>query len=1143
MATTIDELNVKITATQAGFEKEIASVKSQLSSLSSYTEKSASKMSTGMVAAGTAIGGILTRVFSAAASVISSSMGDAVARVDTLNNFANVMGNLGIDSDVATKSINYMSEALQGLPTTLDDAATSVQRLVAANGNLEASTQMYLALNNAMLAGGTAQETQSAAMEQLLQAYSKGRFEMEEWRSLLVAMPAQLNQIATAMGYVDANSLYNAMQSGEVSMNDFMATAVRLNTEGVSGFASFEQQARSATNGIATSITNLKTAIARALAAIMDVIGQSNIAGFFNMVAAAIRTAGNYIAAFVKVVLTAINALRALFGQEQITFGSTAKDTDNAADAVGSIGDAADGAAGSMDNASNSAKKLKKQLASFDEMNVLQQQETGSTGGSGGSGGGGGISGDTFDVEPFNTDGLTSATDKVEAIFQGMMDALNEMFDFTTIGNAIKRFAKDVQKFLEPAGKIIDDLWNDYLKPLVSWTGNSLLPAVLNAIGGAIQFIGQILGKTWDLFLKPFIDNFVVPIAQFAGSALVGVLNLIGNALRGIAQNEFAVTMLSTLLATLLAYKGVTAIMNGVTTAIEAFRLACTGTEVAYSIMNSGNGIFATLGAAAGSLTTKIQQNGGAWNTLKTAASSAMQSISLMPVLFAEIVVAAVSVANCLDTMLKTATIEDHIKNGYVEFEGGLYEVKTAAEAEKQAQDDLNRALEDQKQLRDELSEKLTNEAEALLNMTNAQAQQAEKLEQLNQVMANNNFSSIDELRTYVEGLDVASGNLSDTELEIVRALAEYDAACGRTTEATNAYTKAKEELGQAEASSIDATMRAEHASLLEQSAAMLRNGQYQEMITLLQEASQKTVQYQDATGQMSTLSQEYMTTMVNGVAKELANLDEANASTWKSMLEDAGINVNDMSSDAISAIEEMTDSIESDVDTMNERIVTGSGGAGTDSINSFRDGIESGREALMGTSADLGANAGKQLSDNLVNYVGNGEVGMCTEGKESGEAYIDGVNSGVNNSGKQNSVFASIRAFASGMVSGLKNFLGIKSPSKVTAELGGYFTEGFAVGIEDEQNNVFKTVAHMADHAQELLNSRLQGATIDTKPYLKEAQKLSSGMSDLNVSSEIAEELSQHIIVNIGSKTIVDEVVDGINERSFLDGRTVIKL
>ncbi|MGO5579078.1 tape measure protein, partial [Catenibacterium mitsuokai] len=114
------------------------------------------------------------------------------------------------------------------------------------NSNISRSTDMFLALNNAILAGGASSEIQKSALEQLSQSYAKGKPDMFEWRSAMTAMPAQMKQVAEAMGFVNASALGEALRNGTVSMDQFMDTIMKLNTQGINGYQSFEEQARNA---------------------------------------------------------------------------------------------------------------------------------------------------------------------------------------------------------------------------------------------------------------------------------------------------------------------------------------------------------------------------------------------------------------------------------------------------------------------------------------------------------------------------------------------------------------------------------------------------------------------------------------------------------------------------------------------------------------------------------------------------------------------------------------------------------------------------------------------------------------------------------------------------------------------------------
>lgn len=92
-----------------------------------------------------------------------------------------------------------------------------------------------------------------------------------------MAMPAQLKQVANAMG-LQVDELGEMMRQGDntqETMDEFIETIIKLNSEGVDGFANFEEQARSSVGGIGTSITNMKTAIVRGTANMLKSLNES----------------------------------------------------------------------------------------------------------------------------------------------------------------------------------------------------------------------------------------------------------------------------------------------------------------------------------------------------------------------------------------------------------------------------------------------------------------------------------------------------------------------------------------------------------------------------------------------------------------------------------------------------------------------------------------------------------------------------------------------------------------------------------------------------------------------------------------------------------------------------------------------------
>lgn len=550
----VEKLELILSANTSNLTNGISKAKGALSDLPKQTGKTTSGMLSafsafkgGMMALG--LGGLFVGI----GKTISKSIGGAIGRVDTMNNFRKVMGNLGIESQSTDASIKMLSDKLTGLPTTLDSATLSVQRLTASNGNIGASTEMFLAMNNAILAGGADMQIQQSALEQLSQAYLKGKPDMMEWRTLLTAMPAQLKQVAIAMGYASADQLGVALRSGEVSMNDFMLKLVELNKNGANGFKSFEEQARGATGGIQTSMMNVKTAITRGIADIINAIGQANIASFFNGITRAINATIPYIVGFVKVVVSAIGMLSGLFGGKATkNQSSQTKNIQKSAGALNNVKSSGIGASKGIDKAGRSAKKLKKELngiAAFDEMNILNEAKTPDTSSSG-AGGGGGI-GDMGNIQPlnFDTSGILDGMEKVKSKADEVAEQLRSFmdgWDFAPLQASLKNLGEAMQILKKNAKEALGNFAELYLKPLSNFVVNKALPDFLNSISNAIKRVDfskiqNSLSNFWKA-LEPFheatfsglqfiFDVFLDLSTVVVNNLIPGFLDLLSGAL------------------------------------------------------------------------------------------------------------------------------------------------------------------------------------------------------------------------------------------------------------------------------------------------------------------------------------------------------------------------------------------------------------------------------------------------------------------------------------------------------------------------------------------------------------------------------------------------------------------------------------
>lgn len=620
-------------------------------------------------------------------STILGNVDAAIKRVDTLSNYSRVMSNLGAGSVQANASVQKLSNKLIGLPTTLDDASGAVQRFTSVNSNISRSTDMFLALNNAILAGGASSEIQKSALEQLSQSYAKGKPDMFEWRSAMTAMPAQMKQVAEAMGFVNASALGEALRNGTVSMDQFMDTIMKLNTQGINGYQSFEEQARNATGGIATSIANMRTAIVRCMSDVMNTIGQSNIAGFFTNIAKAINSCVPYVVAFTKVVMVAVGYLTALFGGKSKKLsssfggvsnnakkaagntGALAKNMNDASNSSQKLSKGAGGTGSGLKKAAGNASKLKKELkgalAGFDAINNINSSNGSSDPSSGGSGGSGGAGGSGGDIGGFSMDdsgaeeqkGLLEEVDKqleeikkkVAEFFQPLKQSWDK-FGAPMIAAAVYAF-NGVKNLLMEIGKSMYTVWEN-------GTGAKTVELILKIFTNIFKIIGNISQGLADAWNTAGLGDSIIQHLWNIFNSILKIINEILKIVRDITEAiDWTVVL------------GAVDVVLGIIDGLFSFIADNVGRILGILSVIAGLSLFSTLAGILGTVITQIQIAVGVfsgWASLATALSGAF---GILPQIFASIVMAVnpvnviigAVIATVVDLWQKSKSFRDDI--------------------------------------------------------------------------------------------------------------------------------------------------------------------------------------------------------------------------------------------------------------------------------------------------------------------------------------------------------------------------------------------------------------------------------------------------------------------------------------------------
>ncbi|OJU39679.1 MAG: hypothetical protein BGN97_00215 [Microbacterium sp. 69-10] len=485
----------------------------------------------GAVLAG-AVGGAVAAVTSKAINTVMGSIDSAIKRVDIMNNFPKIMKNLGYSSGEAAKSIQTMSDRLTGLPTSLDAMAGVVQQLAPLTGGLSQATDLSLALNNALLAGGKATEIQQNAMEQYSQQLATGKVDMAAWRSMVSAMPGQMDQLSKSLLGANAKQtdLYEAMKNGDVTFDQFNAAIIDLNENGLGKFASFADQAKDATNGIGTAQANLGTAVTRGLANLIAKY-QPQITAMFAAVTAFVNDAFKSIVRLVDWVGENSDWLTPLaIGIGVVTAGFVAMGTASAVAAAGGltkwmlatkVGAAAQAAFNAVMNA-NPIMLIVTAIAALVAGLVyfFTQTETGKA-----------------VWEEFtrflgeawaNISGFFTAAweNVIQPVFQAIGEIATWLYE--TILKPVFDGIAGVVNFVGGVIKLVFDVIVNYFRfwgAVAGWLWE-------NAIGPALNAIGAAFGWLWSTIIKPVIDAIGMAFQWVFGTFIKPILDAIGIGLK-----------------------------------------------------------------------------------------------------------------------------------------------------------------------------------------------------------------------------------------------------------------------------------------------------------------------------------------------------------------------------------------------------------------------------------------------------------------------------------------------------------------------------------------------------------------------------------------------------------------------------------
>ncbi|MFP7216938.1 tape measure protein [Lactococcus garvieae] len=239
------------------------------------------------------------RLLEVGMNAVTSSVGAAVSRFDTLNQYPKVLESLGASAEDSDRGIQILSDGIDGLPTKLDDVAATSQQMFLVFRDADKASESTIALNNALLASGSSGDKAARGTEAYLKMLRSGKVDMDTWMSLQDTMGIGLDKVAKEMLGAEASTtdLYKALQSGEISIDSFNGALVGMSDE-------LGELAKTNTQGIATSFSNMSNAVSKGVANIIKTldnlvrntgINADGIAGIFDVLKVKINDSFTFI--------------------------------------------------------------------------------------------------------------------------------------------------------------------------------------------------------------------------------------------------------------------------------------------------------------------------------------------------------------------------------------------------------------------------------------------------------------------------------------------------------------------------------------------------------------------------------------------------------------------------------------------------------------------------------------------------------------------------------------------------------------------------------------------------------------------------------------------------------------------------------
>ena len=231
------------------------------------------------------------------------------------------------------------------------------------------------------------------------------------------------------------------------------------------------------------------------------------------------------------------------------------------------------------------------------------------------------------------------------------------------------------------------------------------------------------------------------------------------------------------------------------------------------------------------------------------------------------------------------------------------------------------------------------------------------------------------------------------------------------------------------------------------------------------------------------------------------------------------------------SAISKMSAAARAGGSTMSR---SGAGGAASEAGSwSGAASSNSGRyTATLGSASAFSHGAGLSRSGASGAYSGSGE--FSSAGSYAASGFASGILSGVGG------VISAARSIAQSALSTLKATIQSASPSKVTMKYGGWFSEGFAVGIENLANYAERSSERLGQKTLGALSTSVEAISdyakmdYDIDPTIRPVLDLTDIQNGVSQANSLVGSINSSIPLELGDASYARDIFGGIGDVNY---------